>query len=105
MGNMKDYIFTGWAKGRFDAVDKDGKPFKKEYCNAYLISPVSSYKSEDYEASGLKAEKFTCVSSEVWKDLVPGEVVSVYFAEKQVIALMTSSGRFVPLDVEQLKQS
>lgn len=106
MSNMKEYIFTGWAKGRFDAQDnRTGETFKKNYFNAYLISPVSDYKSEDYEASGFKAEKYSCLSAEVWKGLSPGEVVNVYFGEKEVIALMTSTGKFVPLDVEELKKN
>ena len=98
---MKRYIFVGWAKGRFDAEDRQTKQmYKKDYFNAYLISPVSDYKSEDYEAMGLKAEKYSCASPDVWKDLQPGEEVNVYFGEKKLIVLMTSTGRSILLEAE-----
>lgn len=99
--DMKRYIFVGCAQGRFDAKDRQtGQNFKKDYFNAYLISPVSDYKSDDYEAQGFKAEKFSCLNVDVWKDLLPGEEVNVFFGEKQVIALMTSTGRSVVLAAE-----
>jgi len=98
---MKRYIFVGWAKGRFEAEDRQTKEkFKKDYFNAYLISPVSDYQSDDYQACGLKAEKYSCISADVWASVSPGEEVNVYFAEKEVIALMTSTGRAVDLTAE-----
>ena len=59
------YVFLGWAKGQFEAENGE----KRSYFNMYVLSPVSTYQSEDYEASGYKAEKKKCLSEEVWKDL------------------------------------
>lgn len=98
---MKKYIFVGCAQGCFDAEDRQtGQKFKKDYFNAYLISPVSDYKSAEYSASGFKAEKFSCLNADVWKDIMPGEEVNLFFGEKSVIALMTSTGRSVVLAAE-----
>lgn len=38
----------------------------------YVLSPVSTFASEDYQAEGMKAEKKKCLSSEVWDGLEPG---------------------------------
>ena len=47
------YVFLGWAQGRFEP--EQGR--KMPYYNMFVLSPVSSFQSEDYEAYGLKAEK------------------------------------------------
>ena len=46
------YVFVGWAAGRFE----NEKGEKTPYANMFVLSPVSSYESEDYKAFGLKAE-------------------------------------------------
>lgn len=86
-------IFLGWAKGRFEAKDNDGNPYMKDYANIYVFSPVSDFKSEDYEAFGLKAEKKSCVSPDVWKDVAPGEEVTLYFDLKGKVSMIVSTGR------------
>lgn len=98
MGNK--YIFVGWACGRFDAEQRDGSKEKKPYYNIYVISAVSSWESEDYKAEGLKAEKMKCVSNAVWKDVEPGEEVDLYFDDKQRVVMMASTGRRLPLDLQ-----
>lgn len=72
------YVFLGWAKGQFEAENGEKRP----YFNMYVLSPVSTYQSEDYEASGYKAEKKKCLSEEVWKDLNPGDKVRLFFDDK-----------------------
>ena len=47
------YVFVGWVAGRFQADRGEMMP----YANMLVLSPVSSYESEDYQASGMKAEK------------------------------------------------
>lgn len=77
------YIFVGSAQGNFQGEDGE----KRAYYNMYVISPVSSYQSEDYQAFGYKAEKKSCVSSEVWKDLDPGSRVKLFFDDKRRVVM------------------
>ena len=72
------YVFLGWATGQFEG--KDGK--KQPYHNMFVFSPVSTYVSDDYEASGFKAEKKKCLSPEVWDGLSPGDKVRLFFDDK-----------------------
>lgn len=82
------YVFVGWAAGLFET--KQGE--KQPYAQMYVLSPVSSYTSENYEASGLKAEKKKCVSPEVWKDLTPGDRVKLFFDDKQRVIMAALDG-------------
>jgi len=97
----KYYIFVGCAEGRYEAEIKDdsGKTMKvlKDYANMYVVYPVSDYRSDDYQASGFKAEKMKCISPAVWKDLTPGEKCSLYFDEKKTVVLATSLGDIIEL--------
>ena len=69
------YVFLGWAKGQFEAENGE----KRSYFNMYVLSPVSTYQSEDSEASGL--------SEEVWKDLNPGDKVRLFFDDKKRVVM------------------
>lgn len=101
MSEMKNYVYCGHAAGRFEAEDKETKKkFMKEYFNLYVISPVSDYTSEDYAAEGFKAEKFKAISAKVWENVVPGEVVNLFFADRQTVAMITSTGQFVSLEAD-----
>lgn len=77
------YVFVGWAAGRFENDRGEMQP----YFNMYVISPVSTYESDDYQASGMKAEKKKCVSAEVWKDLTPGDRVKLFFDDKKRVVM------------------
>ncbi len=72
------YVFLGWAKGQFK-TDRGGM---MPYHNMFVLSPVSTYESEDYAAFGLKAEKKKCVSAKVWEGLAPGDRVKLFFDDK-----------------------
>ena len=72
------YVFLGWAKGQFEPE----KGRKIPYYNMFVLSPVSSFQSEDYEAYGLKAEKKKCLSEKVWEGLEPGDKVRLFFDDK-----------------------
>ena len=41
------YVFVGWAAGRFQTDRGEMMP----YANMFVLSPVSSYESEDYQTS------------------------------------------------------
>lgn len=81
------YTFLGWAKGQFDADNGEKQP----YFNMYVVSPVSSWTSEDYEANGWKAEKKKCVG-EVWADLNPGDPVKLFFDDKKRVVMAVLDG-------------
>ena len=69
------YVYLGWAQGRFEP--EQGR--KMPYYNMFVLSPVSSFQSEDYKAYGLKAEKKKCLSEKVWEGLEPGDKVRLFF--------------------------
>lgn len=77
------YVFVGWMMGQFDTDDGEKKP----YSSMYVLSPVSDFQSEDYQASGMKAEKKKCVSPDVWKDLTPGDRVRLFFDDKKRVIM------------------
>lgn len=72
------YVFLGWASGTFEP--KGGR--KIPYYNMFVFSPVSTYESDDYKASGFKAEKKKCLTPEVWSGLTPGDKVRLFFDDK-----------------------
>lgn len=80
------YVFVGCAEGKFEPLD--GKGEKRDFANMYVISPVSDYVSEDYVASGMKAEKKKCLSPAVWKDLRPGDRVKLFFDDKGRVVMV-----------------
>ena len=86
-GEYQGYVYVGHAEGRFDAETADGSTTKKDYFNMYVISPVSTYTSDDYKASGMKAEKKSCISADVWRDLKPGDRVKLFFDDKKRVVL------------------
>lgn len=95
-----EWVVTGWAQGQMetDRTDDKGNPVMQPYYQLFVLSPVSSYKSDNYYANGLKAEKLRCVSNAVWKDLTPLEVVNLYFDEKKRVLLAASTGVYVELN-------
>ena len=82
------YIFVGCAQGNFTTE----KGEKKSYYNMYVLSPVSTYQSEDYQAYGYKAEKKSCISSDVWKDLDPGSRIKLFFDDKKRVVMTALDG-------------
>lgn len=85
-GNYTGYVFVGAAQGRFDADTSTGTE-KRDYFLMYVISPVSTYESEDYSAKGFKAEKKKCISPDVWQGLNPGDHVRLFFDDKQRVVM------------------
>lgn len=83
------YVFMGWAHGNM-VNEKTGE--KRPYCNMFVLHPVSTYRSDDYEAFGFKAEKKRCLSADVWKDLVPGDRVRLFFDDKNRVAMVALDG-------------
>lgn len=77
------YVFFGWAAGQFQTDKGEMRP----YYNMYVLSPVSSYQSEDYQAFGFKAEKKKCLDENVWKDLKPGDRVKLFFDDKKRVVM------------------
>lgn len=77
--DYEGYVYVGNARGNI--VDEQ-KGEKRPYYQMFVLSPVSTYHSEDYEASGFKAEKKKCLNADVWKDLEFGSRVKLFFDDK-----------------------
>lgn len=86
--DYEGYVYVGCAQGNFE----NDKGEKQAYYNMYVLSPVSSYVSEDYQASGMKAEKKKCISAEVWQDLEPGTRVKLFFDDKKRVVMAALDG-------------
>ena len=86
-GEYQGYVYVGHAAGRFDAENEAGGTEKKDYFNMYVLSPVSSFTSDDYAASGFKAEKKKCISADVWHGLKPGDRVKLFFDDKKRVVM------------------
>ena len=78
-GGYTGYVFLGWAEGNFESSPGSKMPYR----NMFVFSPVSSFTSDDYRASGYKAVKLKCVSSDVWKGLRPGDKLMLHFDDKR----------------------
>ena len=73
------YVFLGSAQGTFEARDGRRVPF----FNMFVLSPVSSFQSEDYKAAfGFKAEKKKCLDARILEGLNPGDRVKLFFDDK-----------------------
>ena len=97
-----EWIVVGWAEGTM-AVEREDENKRKytemqSYYHLFVLSPVSSYKSDSYRATGLKAAKLSCASNAVWKDLKPMEVVNLYFNDRKKVSLAASTGVSVELN-------
>ena len=90
----KYYIFVGCAEGQFETENHE----KRAYANMFVLSPVSTYASDDYRAKGFKAEKLKCLNAGVWQDLTPGEFCTLYFDDKKTVMLATSKGEMISLE-------
>ena len=90
------YVFLGAAQGRFEADQRGAsgqrEKVMKDYFQMFVISPVSSYTSEDYSAFGFKAEKKSCASAYVWKDLNVGDRVRLFFDDKKKVVMAALDG-------------
>jgi len=84
-GNYQGYNFVGCALGNM-TDERTGE--KKPYYQMFVVSPVSSFKSEDYSAFGFKAEKLRCSGPDVWKDLQPGDQVKLFFDDKKRVQMV-----------------
>ena len=90
------YVFLGAAHGRFEADQKDaaGQTVKvmRDYFQMFVVSPVSSFTSDNYSAFGFKAEKKSCVSADVWKDVHIGDRVRLFFDDKKRVVMVALDG-------------
>lgn len=81
----RGYVYMGEAHGRFLNDKNEMQP----YHNLYVISPVSSFKSDDYEATGFKAEKKSCTSADVLaQGLKPGDHIKLFFDDKKRVQMV-----------------
>ena len=77
------YVFVGGAQGTFETQDKRRMPF----ANIFVLSPASTYTSDEYRAFGFKAEKKKCLDAKIMEGLNIGDKVKLFFDDKgRVIA-------------------
>lgn len=83
------YTVTGWAQGLMEDDDGNQKP----YYQLFTVTPCSTWKSETYEAFGLKAEKKRCLGP-VWEDCgcQIGDTVKLFFDDKQRVVMAALEG-------------
>lgn len=90
------YVFLGAAQGRFEAEQKNAagqtERVMKDYFQMFVVSPVSSFSSDNYSAFGFKAEKKSCVSADVWKDVHIGDRVRLFFDDKKRVVMVALDG-------------
>lgn len=72
------YVFLGGAQGTFEARNGSRVPFY----NMFVLSPASTFTSEDYRAFGFKAEKKKCLNGEIMNGFNPGDKVKLFFDDK-----------------------
>ena len=51
--SYQGYVFLGWAAGKFETERKEKRP----YYNMFVLSPVSDYSLENYEARDTRRRK------------------------------------------------
>ena len=83
-GNYQGYTFVGCAQGNM-LDEKTGQ--KNPYFQIFAVTPVSTFKSEDYSAFGFKAEKFRCVGPNICDGLEPGDRVKLFFDDKKRVIM------------------
>ena len=91
----KYYIFVGCAEGQFETEKHEERP----YANMYVISPVSTYTSDDYRAKGFKAEKLKCLNAAVRLVRAPGELCTLYFDGNGSVMLAASKSEMISLEL------
>lgn len=84
-GEYPGYTYLGEAHGRFQTDSGE----KRDYFNIYVVSPVSTFESDDYHASGFKAEKKKLVSLDaISQGFKPGDRVRLFFDDKQRVVMV-----------------
>lgn len=78
------YIYVGEAHGRFTTEQGE----LRDYNNIYVISPVSDFASEDYAASGFKAEKKSCVGNVLPDGIEPGDKIKLFFDDRKRVQMV-----------------
>ena len=92
---FQGYVYLGHAEGLFETdqvemVNGVAVKGKRPYFTMYVISPVTSWTSENYRGFGFKADKKKCISADVWKDLTVGDKVQLYFDDRLRVITATS---------------
>lgn len=73
------YVFVGCAHGQFIP---EGSSTPRAFANMFVLSPVSDFESDDYQAQGFKAEKKKCIDASVFEGLEPGDRCKLFFDDR-----------------------
>ena len=84
-GAYTGYTYLGQAFGKFKTQDGE----EREYFTLYVASPVSDYESDDYHASGWKAEKKSCISRAILdQGFMPGNRIKLFFDDRKRVVMI-----------------
>lgn len=81
---MEEKTYVGYAYGTF--VGDDGQ--QREYANVYMLSPFVGDESDTRHYGGQMADKYRCVSPDVFADVQPNTRVMCYFDSRGRLAMM-----------------
>lgn len=85
---MEEKTYVGYAYGTF--TDDAGQ--QREYCNVYMLSPFTGEESDTRHYGGQQADKYRCLSPDVFAKVTPGSRVRCYFDSKGKLAYMQAIG-------------
>lgn len=81
---MEEKMYVGYAYGTF--TGDDGQ--QRAYANVYMLSPFAGEESDTRHYGGQMADKYRCVSPDVFADVQPNTRVMCYFDSKGKLAFM-----------------
>lgn len=81
---MEEKTYVGYAYGTF--TGDDGQP--REYCNVYMLEDFAGDQTDTRHYGGQQANKYRCVSPDVFAGVQPGTLVTCYFDSRGKLAFM-----------------
>ncbi len=81
---MEELVFVGCSYGRF----KNGNGEIIDYCHIHVLEPFTGNQSSDYHFDGMKASKYSCVSSDVFKDIPLNSKIRCFFDSKRRVSFI-----------------
>ena len=86
---MEEMIYVGYGYGRF----KTEAGTMRDYCNVFMLQDFSGEENNDYHFGGHKAMKYGCINPDVFKDIMIGSKVKVFFNGKKKISYMVPADK------------
>lgn len=81
---MEEKTFVGYGYGVFN-TDNGGT---QAYCNVFMLEDFAGEQNDNYHFEGLKAAKYKCTGTDVFKGIKVGAKVNVFFDSKGKVCYM-----------------